>query len=73
MLLFSNELLDKQSELRGEATLTWLEHLHERPSSQTRNWSKASGRQGLSAQQGGETPSRVWHVMELFQIDKIRL
>lgn len=30
-LLLSNELLDKQSKLKGEATWTWLEQSHRRP------------------------------------------
>ena len=42
-LLLSNELLDKQSKLKGEATLTWL-HIHIKgPQAWTRNCLKAFG------------------------------
>lgn len=69
-LVLSNELPDKQSKLKREDSLTWLEHPHKRPQPRTCNCSKAFGRQSPSVQQAGWTPAEgSWRVTERWRTD----
>lgn len=67
-LLLSNELLDKQSQLKGEATRTRLEHPHCRPPGSSTQLSEGIQRQQPSALQAGRHPTGgSWRVVELIK------
>lgn len=67
-LLLSNELLGKQSQLKGEATRTRLGHPHCRPPGSSTQLSEGTRRQQSPALQAGRHPTRGrWRVMELYQ------
>lgn len=73
-LVLNNELPDKQSKLKGETTLTWLEQAHKRPSvSSMQAFKSIRRRQSLSIPELGSpqqkaAPSRrqlgSWRTLE---------